>query len=496
MRATSRSPAGGRGACGRDSVKLQRFWSVLAPLAVCGLLAGWVVLSAANAQAIGFSIFVFAIANVIVYTDALDFALRLYMRRRHTVAAGGISGGSQEGNLSINLAAILPPDARRLVSALPFAIIASVHNLEDHIEEFMEAFGPYRDRMWLISDGSTDNTVLRLCQAGWRCFDDGVNRRKPGAIRRLLERLPTHIETVMVIDPDIRIRGLNDGSTIDLNRYVSDFQQSGAAAVCPRVMIEPDGFLARFQAFEYALAFRVGRESLADFSITSGVSFYRRSALARALDEHSLSVYAEDFENAMILLSHGERIYYDGRLAVSTEGPGTLHRWFSQRVGWYHGLLKVYTERFSEVLRISRRSPFAAYHYLVYVGGLSLAMHVVKVVSATLLLLSLLGGLDALLLDNFVPGTLINPEYFTAAVSSYLALGVIALFTSVPKAERSYVAPIVPLYLCYAIIHIVPMTVGFANFFALKLFHRRVYRDHYESPADPGVVSDNVRLIQ
>jgi cellulose synthase/poly-beta-1,6-N-acetylglucosamine synthase-like glycosyltransferase len=478
-------------------VKLKRTWSVLAPLAVCGLLAGWIVLSAANAQAIGFSIFVFAVANVIVYTDALDFALRLYMRRRHTAAAAGVSDGSQKGNLSINLAAILPPDARRVVPASPFAIIASVYNLEDHVEEFMEAYEPYRDRVWLISDGSTDNTVLRLCQAGWRCFDDGVNRRKPGALRRLLERLPTHIETVMVIDPDIRIRGLNDGSTIDLNQFVSDFQQSGAAAACPRVMIEPDGFLARFQAFEYALAFRVGRESLADFSITSGVSFYRRSALALALSEHSLSVYAEDFENALILLSHGERIYYDGRLVVSTEGPGSLPRWFSQRVGWYHGLIKVYTERFSEVLKISRRSPFAAYHYLVYVGVLSLAMHLIKVVSAVLLVLSFLSGLDALLLDNFVPqGRLINPEYFTAAVSSYLALGVIALFTSVPKAERSYAAPIVPLYLCYAIVHIAPMTVGFLNFFALKLLHRRIYQDHYESPADPTVALKNVRMIQ
>ena len=91
--------------------------------------------------------------------------------------------------------------------ASPFAIIASVFNLEDHLEEFMEAFGPYRDRVWLISDGSTDNTVLRLRQAGWRCFDDGVNRRKPRRLRRLLERLPAHIETVMVIDPDIRITG-------------------------------------------------------------------------------------------------------------------------------------------------------------------------------------------------------------------------------------------------------------------------------------------------
>jgi cellulose synthase/poly-beta-1,6-N-acetylglucosamine synthase-like glycosyltransferase len=476
-------------------VKPLRAWSLLAPLAVCVLLAGWIVLSVANAQTVGFSVFVFAVANVIVYADALDFALRLYMRRRHTLAAGG--GYSQRnGGLSINLSAILPPDARRVVRAPPFAIIASVFNLEDHLQDFMEAFGPYKHRVWLISDGSTDLTVLRLRQAGWRCFDDGVNRRKPGALRRLLARLPAQIDIVMVIDPDIRIRGLNEGSTIGVEQFVSDFQQSGAAAACPRIMIEPDGFLARFQAFEYALAFRVGRESLADFSVTSGVSFYRRSALARALDEHSLSVYAEDFENALILLSHGERIYYDGRLVVSTEGPGSLQHWFSQRVGWYHGLIKVYTERFSEVLRISRRSPFAAYSYLIYIGGLGLAIHLVKIVSAVLLLLSFLGGLDALL-NDFVPqGTLGNPEYVTAAIGSYLALGVIALFTCVPKAERAYTAPIVPLYLCYAIAHIVPMTVGFGNFFALRLFRRRIFQDHYESPADAGIAAQESGVIE
>jgi cellulose synthase/poly-beta-1,6-N-acetylglucosamine synthase-like glycosyltransferase len=471
--------------------------SALAPLAVVALLVGWVVLSMANARAFGFSIFLFAVANLIVYTDAIDYALRFYMRRRHTAAAGGITDATQNGNVSINLAAILPPDTRRVVPASPFAIIASIYNLEERLEEFMDAFAPYRDRVWLISDGSTDNTVLRLRQAGWRCFDEGVNRRKPAAIQRLLLRLPAHIETVMVIDPDIRIRGLREGSTVDLDQFVSDFQQSGAAAACPRIMIEPDGFLARFQAFEYALAFRVGRESLADFSITSGVSFYRRSALTRALAEHSLSVYAEDFENAMILLSHGERIYYDGRLVVSTEGPGTLRRWFSQRVGWYHGLIKVYTERFTEIMRVSRRSPFAAYHYIIYVGGLSLAMHLVKIVGAALLMLSFLSGLDALLLDDLIPrGSFSNPEYFTAAASSYLALGVVALFTSVPRAERAYTAPIVPLYLLYAITHIVPMTIGFGNFFALKLFGRRIYQDHYERPADPSLAADKARMIE
>jgi cellulose synthase/poly-beta-1,6-N-acetylglucosamine synthase-like glycosyltransferase len=477
-------------------MNIRRKYSFLAPLAVCGLLAGWIILSLAGARSVGFSIFVFAVANLIVYTDALDFALRLYMRRRHTLAAGG-GYNRRDAGLSINLSAILAPDARRVVRAPRFAIIASVFNLEDSLQDFMDALGPYQHRVWLISDGSTDNTVLRLRQAGWRCFDEGVNRRKPGALRRLLAHLPEHIDIVMVIDPDIRIRGLNEGSTIDLEQFVSDFQQSGAAAACPRIMIERDGFLARFQALEYALACRIGRESLADYSVTSGVSFYRRSALARALDEHSLSVYAEDFENALILLSHGESIYYDGRLVVSTEGPGSLRRWFSQRVGWYHGLIKVYSERFSEVLRISRRSPFAAYNYLIYIGGLGLAIHLVKIVSAALLLLSFLGGLDALLLDNFVPrGILGNPGYFTAAIGGYLALGVIALFTCVPKAERAYIAPIIPLYLCYAIAHIVPITVGFGNFFALRLLRRRIYQDHYESPADPGIYAQRAGLFE
>jgi DMSO reductase anchor subunit len=124
-------------------------------------------------------------------------------------------------------------------------------------------------------------------------------------------------------------------------------------------------------------------------------------------------------------------------------------------------------------------------------------MHLVKVASAILLVLSFISGLDAMLLDDIVPqSSLINPEYFTAAIMSYLTLGVIALFTSVPKAERSYTAPIVPLYLCYAIVHIVPMTVGFGNFFALKMFHRRIYQDHYESPADSRITPGKAGMTE
>jgi len=465
-------------------MKAARPWTLIAPAAVCALLTIWIVLAAANVQAASVSLLIYGLANLIVYTDALDLFLRLHVRRRHTATA---SPSADTRNVSIDLVGSLPGGIRRMVPLRPYAIIASVFNLGDRLDEFTESFAAYRDRVWLISDGSTDSTVTRLLQDGWRCFDDGVNRRKPAALRLLLERLPPHIETVMVVDPDIRIRGIAGGSSADLERVIGDFQQSGAAAVCPRVMIEPDGFLARFQAFEYALAFRVGRESLADYSITSGVSIYRRDALWRALREHSLSVYAEDLENAVILLSQDERIYYDGRLVVSTEGPGTLGRWFSQRVGWYHGLLKVYSERLGAIWRISKRTPFAGYHFVIYIGGLSLVLHLVKIFSALLLLLSLIGGFDSLFLVHLLPrNALTSPSYFIGAVGSYLALGVIALFTVVPKSERAYVAPIVPLYLLYALTHLLPMTVGFGNFIAVRLWGRRLYKDHYErDPASP-----------
>lgn len=464
-------------------MKFNTPWSLLAPLGVCVLLTGWIALSAANIQAASFSLLIYGLANLIVYTDALDFILRLHVRRRHIAAAPT----EENRHLSIDLTTSLPAGARQVVPVRPYAIVASIYNLEPLLTEFMEAFAAYRDRVWLISDGSTDHTVLRLRQAGWRVFDEGVNRRKPAALHRLLQRLPPHIETVMVVDPDIRIRGRDGGSRIDFERFIRDFQQSGAAAVCPRVMIEPDGFLARFQAFEYALAFRIGRESLADYSITSGVSCYRRDALERALAEHSHSVYAEDLENALILLSHGERIYYDGRLVVSTEGPGNVRRWFSQRVGWYYGLLKVYIERFGKIWRISKRTPFAMYHFVVYLGVLSVGVHLLKIVSASLLVLSFVSGFDNLFVANVLPrNSIINPTYFIAAIGSYLALGVFALFTVVPKAERAYIAPIVPLYLFYAITHIAPMTVGYANWLTVKLFGRRIYRDHYEPLPSAG----------
>lgn len=470
----------------------RRPWPLLVPLGVYALLLGWIAFSAASVQGYDLLFLLYGLANFIVFTDAVDFGLRLYVHRRHTAVTAGLSRGALR-QLSIDL-----PAAQRKGSgpgtgrtaARPWAIIASVFNLGDEVDEFMERLEPYREHIWLISDGSTDNTAKRLQLSGWRCLDEEVNRHKPGALRHLLSKLPPQIETVMVIDPDVKICGRHEGSLVDLERVIADLQQSGAAAACPRIAIERDGFLARFQMLEYTLACVVGKRSLADFVITSGVSIYRRDALERALEQHSLSIYAEDLENAVILLHDGERIYYDGRLLVSSHGPHTFRHWYSQRVGWFYGLVRVYTQRSRELWRIGRRTPFAMYTFVAYMGVLGLGLHVLRIAAAALLLVSALAILDRLFaLDMLHTGGAINPVYFAGAVGSYLVLALFALFTVVPRRERTYVAPILPLYFLYVLVHIAPMTVGFGNWVALRLWGRRLYRDHYQAHED-----DTVRL--
>lgn len=464
-------------------MSVARSWNLLAAVAVYALLAGGIAFAAADFGDSDFSFLIYGLANVIVFTDAVDFAVRLYAHRRHTAASAG-RGTADSGLLSVDL----PSLGRSVIGrtrARPYAIVASVFNLEDEIDDFMARWEPYREHVWLISDGSTDNTVRRLHQAGWRCLDEEVNRRKPGALRRLLQTLPARIETVMVTDPDVRICPRREGSVVDLERVVADLQQSGAAAACPRVEVERDGLLGRFQALEYALTFVIGRRSMADFGVTSGVSIYRRDALERALARHSLSVYAEDLETALILLNDGERIYYDGRLLTSTQGVTSLRHWFSQRVGWYHGLLRVYTERFRELWRIGRRDPFAMYNFVGYLGVLGLGLHALKLLSAALLSLSIAGVFDNLFVFHVLPYTgLVNPVYFAAATVSYLALGALALFTCLPQRDRAYVAPILPIYFLYVLLHLVPITLGFANWVALKLWQRRLFRDHYQAQED------------
>ena len=114
-------------------------------------------------------------------------------------------------------------------------------------------------------------------------------------------------------------------------------------------------------------------------------------------------------------------------------------------------------------------------------------MHRLLIASVVLLLFSLTATLDNMFAVGWVPHVAsTHPVYFVVAAGSYLLLAIIAQFTLVPKGERAYTAPIVPLYLLYSMLHVVPMSVGFGNWIALKLWGRRLFQDHYEAGESVG----------
>jgi|HubBroStandDraft_4_1064222.scaffolds.fasta_scaffold65977_2 hypothetical protein len=437
-----------------------------------GLTLAWVV---ALRNTLRLDAIAYALAAFVLSLDVFDLLLRF-----SRVRSLGVNAFRARPGASIHLAASAP-STNVDITLRPYALLMSVHNLESVMDEFLARALPHRDLMWIVDDCSTDHTALRLRSAGFRCLSLLDNVKKPAALRILLTKLPTDIHTVIVMDPDCRITAVDDRRHT-LESCLLHFQHTGAAALCPRIGIEGGSMLEALQRLEYMLGFCFGRRSLADFCTTAGLAIYRRDALESALARHSLSIYAEDLETTLDLLGRGERVYYDARIHAVTEVPRTVSSWFSQRVGWYFGLCKVYVERWQDTLAVARRTPFAFYQYVIYLGVFSLLLLPLKIVSCIILVLSFANGLGAIVGVPLVPDTpATSPLLFVVVYLKYLVLVVLSIGVATGRRERRALLPMAPFYFFYASLQALPAAIGCCNWITLKFLGRRLYDDHYET---------------
>jgi hypothetical protein len=144
----------------------------------------------------------------------------------------------------------------------------------------------------------------------------------------------------------------------------------------------------------------------------------------------------------------------------------------------------VYVERWRALLECKRGFGFT-YQYGVYMGLFVLLFHPLKIVGFGLLCISALNTVDNLLGLDVVPDTVVtNSLYFVAVYVKYTVLTCVLVPFVVKKGERRSLLLVVPIYVIYSVAQIVPATVGYLNWFAIRAFGRRVYRDHYQ-PAVP-----------
>ncbi len=448
---------------------------IVAIALVC--VATWLLAAAGGLLASGTRIIIYVLANLILAFDVVDLLVRLWLKRLHGAVGRGPAVDLELQEIS---------NVERVLALRPYAVIASIHNEADDLDRFLLALEPFKDVAWLIDDASEDDTLLRLRRQGWQCVAGGVNRKKPGALLHLLETLPAEIDSIVIMDPDVRWTAPPGLERPVLEAVISDLQRSGAAALTPRVQARSGGWLVEYQALEYELACGLGRKSLGELACNSGVSVYRHSALRAALSRHSLSVYAEDFENSLLLLSAGERIYYDDRLVVETRAKTSWSRLFSQRVGWSFGCARVFRERLPLLLAIARRSPLGAYQYLIYLGLNGIALLPLKLASIAVLGMSLLQGIDDLLMTQLIPSHAWNdPLLFVLWYCKSTAILVIACHAALPRGERMRHWLTLPFYGMYTLLQYLPTTVGYLNLLALRIGGRRLYADHYDSRLRP-----------
>jgi cellulose synthase/poly-beta-1,6-N-acetylglucosamine synthase-like glycosyltransferase len=449
-------------------------------IAIVFVAASWGVMAVSESVATRFNLAAYLITNTLVFIDAIDFIVRFgfmgFGAGQHWLPSSVMINRAREEASGQKELTVF----QKRLHVRPWAIVVSVYNMESSLVEFLTSIDYLRERIWIIDDGSGDDTCEYLRASGWRCFRNNSNLKKPGAIAKLIDELPPDIETVMVIDPDIEITSREALRLAALEEVMFDFQQSKLAAICPRVAIRPEGFLSKFQMLEYCYAF-FGRRSMGLTCVTSGISLYRRSTFSVMLEHHSKSVYAEDLENSIRLLGMGYRVGSEGRLIVQTEGKITLRAWFSQRIGWSYGLIKVYFERFRDIRAISRRSLMSVYQYLAYMGVMNLLLHPLKTLSLIMLVLSFSRGTLTLLGFDVGDGmSLFEPSYFIAAFVKYLILMLVTSFVVVPRQERNFIYPIIPLYLVYAMLQTAATAIGYTNWITLRLFGRRLVKDHYD----------------
>ncbi len=412
--------------------------------------------------------------------DFIDLVIKLIFRARN----------SHEGDLN------LPTSVREITylhlktqysfMLKPYKILVAVHNISKAFEEFKKniAFFGY-DNVLVIDDMSTDETAILLEKEGIPFFTNKKNCQKPNSILSGLKKLPENIETVIVMDPDSMVLNLNskefNKTKSDFEEVLCDFQNSLYDACAVRVLAHCESILEYLQNFEYKISMSLTKKSMGGFSVISGAfAIFKRSFLQSVLCEHSLSVYGEDYETSLRILTRGGQIYYDGRLTILTKQRKTLSSLTRQRMGWDLSLFKINFMMMKEFKSLPKKV-LSYYEYIYYNILISVILHPFRILSIFVVMLSFLN-----FFDNLLHIRLISDNYFTnpnlfPLFYIFCMFITYSLLISIEKRRRNkyyFVLLLFPFYSLY--MGLIPRTLGFLNFIFLKIFGVKLIEDGYK----------------
>jgi cellulose synthase/poly-beta-1,6-N-acetylglucosamine synthase-like glycosyltransferase len=423
-----------------------------------------------------------AIPLVVIIVDGGDRVFRFFIDMRRQARLQKIE--KREGEIPRGLKPYMklsyrtrPSDTIKEFDLKPYRVVAAIYRIEDEWDEILENLAPFKDKLFLVDDHSPDNTFEVVKESGVEIIRNPVNTNKPGAVYYGIQNLPEDIETVLVIDPDVV---LSDRESVE--RAVYDLQLSGAGACAVNILpIRPKlgkgRGIAMCQAIEYEFSMYCGREVPHNYVIISGAcGIFNRGALQKALSESSRSVYAEDLETTLMIISDGWRTYYDTRVLVRTEVPYTLKRYTLQRIGWSFGLARA---TFVSMWKVRKcKDSFFRYQFYVYNLGITLLFHPFRVAAVFILALSIFAFIFGPLSPAIARYQWLSMYEMLFIVGFYMFFAVEGYFGSLTLKRSDW--PTIFLYPFYTFYQmLLPITLGYLNYITWTVAGRKIIKDPF-----------------
>jgi cellulose synthase/poly-beta-1,6-N-acetylglucosamine synthase-like glycosyltransferase len=239
----------------------------------------------------------------------------------------------------------LCPSKSGLVLMPKVSIIIPAHNEEEiivkSIESALEADYPNKEII-VVDDGSTDRTYqLASLYASKGLIKllhrDQASGSKAGALNFGI--CFASGEVLVTLDADTLIE---HGSIKEMIKAFSDPQVSAVSGNV-RILNNVKGkrnLLVRLQAYEYLIAFELGRRFSSitgTLLIISGAFGAFRKASIKTLGEYDRDTLTEDFDITVKLRKLGQKLKFVSNGVSWTNAPKTWNEWNHQRIRWTRG---------------------------------------------------------------------------------------------------------------------------------------------------------------
>lgn len=238
--------------------------------------------------------------------------------------------------------------------------------LEHTIDIFLKIDYPLDNlRLYIIDDGSTDNTqdilqkaILEYPNNIINVYKEGGGNGKAHAINYGLKLVLADdwTQAVLIIDADVSFK---KDALRRMARHLAD-PEVGAVTAYIKVGNRNTNFITRCIGFEYIVSQSITRRAQSVLGVVAclagGAQLHRRENIEQLGGQINTSTLAEDTYTTFSTQKLGKKVIFEGNAFVYAEEPTTIIDVWKQRFRWARGNIQI-TKAFKHVWFHSKHSP-------------------------------------------------------------------------------------------------------------------------------------------